>query len=116
MAKVQIKSEKLTLFGGIFQSWNILTPCFHLLSTRHLVRDAAVLSALLGLLHLLAIILLHHVEGELLLSLGRNESLAVEEVLHMGQEAGRRAEVYQNPWREAGETINLVEHLQIFDV
>ena len=44
MAKVQIKSENLTPFGGIFQSWSNLTPCFHLLSTRHLVRDAAVSS------------------------------------------------------------------------
>ena len=51
MAKVQIKSEKLTPFGGhlleeFFQSWSNLTPCFHLLSTIHLVRDAAVLSAI----------------------------------------------------------------------
>ena len=30
MARVQIKSEKLTPFGGIFQSWRNLTPCFHL--------------------------------------------------------------------------------------
>ena len=48
MAKVQIKSEKLTPFGGIFQSWSNLTPCFHLLSTRHLVRDAAVSSDVLS--------------------------------------------------------------------
>ena len=40
MANVQIKTEKLTPFGGIFQSWSNLTPCFHLLSTGHLVRDA----------------------------------------------------------------------------
>ena len=26
MAKVQINSEKLTPFGGIFQSWSNLTP------------------------------------------------------------------------------------------
>ena len=44
MVKVAIKSEKLTPFGGFFQSWSNLTPCFHLLSTRHLVRDAAVLN------------------------------------------------------------------------
>ena len=44
MAKIAIKSEKLTPFGGFFQSWSNLTPCFHLLSTRHLVRDAAVLN------------------------------------------------------------------------
>ena len=46
MAKAQIKSENSTPFGGIFfQSWSI--PGLHvftLLSTRHLVRDAAVSS------------------------------------------------------------------------
>ena len=44
MAKVQIKSAKLTPFGGIFsimeQFDSMLSP---ILSTRHLVRDAAVL-------------------------------------------------------------------------
>ena len=44
MVKVAIKSEKLTPFGEFFQSWSNLTPRFHLLSTRHLVRDAAVLN------------------------------------------------------------------------
>ena len=45
MAKVQINSEKLTPFGGIFQSWSNLTPCYNLLLTQHWVRDAAVSSA-----------------------------------------------------------------------
>ena len=44
MAKVQINSEKLTPFGGIFQSWSNLTPCYHLLLTQHWVIDAAVSS------------------------------------------------------------------------
>ena len=44
MAKVQINSEKLTPFGGIFQSWSNLTPCYNLLLTQHWVRDAAVSS------------------------------------------------------------------------
>ena len=42
MANVQIKSDKLTPFGGFFWSWSNLTPCFHPLSTRHWGRDAAV--------------------------------------------------------------------------
>ncbi len=44
MAKIAIKSEKLTPFGGFFsimeQFDSMLSP---ILSTRHLVRDAAVL-------------------------------------------------------------------------
>ena len=47
MAKIAIKSEKLTPFGGFFsimeQFDSMLSP---ILSTRHLVRDAAVLPPL----------------------------------------------------------------------
>ena len=46
MAKVQIKSEKLTPFGGILWSWSNLTPCYHPLSTQHWGRDAAVSSVI----------------------------------------------------------------------
>ena len=46
MVKVAIKSEKLTPFGGFFSIMEQFDSCFHLLSTRHLVRDAAVLSAI----------------------------------------------------------------------
>mgnify|MGYP007100771256 CR=1 FL=1 len=45
MAKVQIKSEKLTPFGGIFSIMEQFdSNAFTYLSTRHLVRDAAVSS------------------------------------------------------------------------
>ena len=44
MAKVAIKSEKLTPFGGFFSIMEQFDSYFHLLSIRHLVRDAAVLN------------------------------------------------------------------------
>ena len=44
MAKVAIKSEKLTPLEEFFQSWSNLTPCYHLLLTQHWVIDAAVSS------------------------------------------------------------------------
>ena len=46
MAKVQIKSKKLTPFVEFFLSWSNLTPCYHLLLTQHWVRDAVVSSGI----------------------------------------------------------------------
>ena len=44
MAKKQIKSEKLTPFGGIFSIMEQFDSMLSPISTRHLVRDAAVSS------------------------------------------------------------------------
>lgn len=44
MAKIQIKSEKLTPFGGIFSIMEKFDSMLSPLSTQHWVRDAAVSS------------------------------------------------------------------------